>query len=323
MLMILKSLNLRLFFLILYHFKTSKSQLLNHNSDLYDIFTPVYSYDISAADEISILIATLSFNNKYDCFTKCSQLKNCKMISYKITTCKLYSQIAYTASTFSSTLSNEPCLFQKFDTDFSTITPYLQNHWPFNNDFKDIVGGADIIFSSAASFTNDRLNTGLNAVYLNNGYLQVPTGIYFKSDFTFSVWIKPISITGDNRVMDFGSTSQGMDNVLFAYAGPYFTVCSNGASKAVSSPTGLKLNKWQHLAFSLLGSTGYLYVNGKLVNSNTGFTIPRAITRVNCYFGRSNYVGGTYLVNAIFDDIKIFNKSLTIDEINKVLNSYY
>lgn len=71
----------------------------------------------------------------------------------------------------------------------------------------------------------------------------------------------------------------------------------------------------------------YMYINGVLEGSATGI-IPDLSdeTFINCFIGRSAWFMSTTDVdaNALFDDIKIFKRALTQDEIlNDSLEKFY
>ncbi len=82
----------------------------------------------------------------------------------------------------------------------------------------------------------------------------------------------------------------------------------------------LELNKWQHFAMSLGGNQFKIYIDGVVQVSSTA-NQPRAVTRTTAYIGRANWNDG--LAVAYFDDLKIFNRSLTDFELKRVMNSYY
>ena len=293
-------------------------QQINHNSDLYTRFGPIYSFDMSTADESGILLQTTSENIIYDCFKKCSKNSNCLMISYKVNQCKLFSQVRYSIS-----ISTSPCLFEKKILDYSSINAYLTNHWPFNNDLKDIVSGADLIDGINYSFTTDRLNSQLSAVNLNQGFLRAPTGIYFKGEFTISVWVKPFVVTNYARLIDFGS-GQNVENLVLAFEmGTLMgTSCAPSCFNIRASKL-LQMGKWYHFAYTMAGSTAIFYVNGEIWANSSSATLPRSYTRTNNYIGRSNWAADPKVITSYLDDLKIFNKSLNYAEVMKVMNSYY
>ena len=53
----------------------------------------------------------------------------------------------------------------------------------------DGIGGANLYGGSSYSFTADRFDNPNSAIYLKNGYLQVPSGTYFTGDFAITAWI--------------------------------------------------------------------------------------------------------------------------------------
>ena len=67
--------------------------------------------------------------------------------------------------------------------------PYLTNHWTFNNNYDDIISGANLYNGQSVSFTTDRLNTPNSALYMNGGVMSAPA-IYLNHDYTVSSWVK-------------------------------------------------------------------------------------------------------------------------------------
>ncbi len=72
---------------------------------------------------------------------------------------------------------------------------------------------------------------------------------------------------------------------------------------------------------TLTGNILNIYIDGVSRGSGTA-SLPRAVTRTTAYIGRSNWSGDGLAV-AYVDDLKIFNRSLTDFELQRVMNSYY
>ena len=81
----------------------------------------------------------------------------------------------------------------------------------------------------------------------------------------------------------------------------------------------MQLGKWHHIAFTLNGSIGTVYVDGEVTGKGTIY-IPRNIVRDVAHFGADE--GPNETPDAEFDGIKFFNVSLSQTEIRKVLNMY-
>ncbi|MGH3416979.1 MAG: AbfB domain-containing protein, partial [Actinocrinis sp.] len=157
-----------------------------------------------------------------------------------------------------------------------------------------------------------------NAVKLNgaNEYVSLPTGIVSGlSDFTVSTWVNPSSDATWSRVFDFG-TSQS--NYMFLTvdgggAGLRFAISNNGGGSEQQLTGGglLPLNTWSHVAVTLSGTTGTLYLNGNPVATNPNMTLhPSSLGNTNQNrIGRSQYPDP--LLNATVDDFNIYDKALS------------
>lgn len=56
------------------------------------------------------------------------------------------------------------------------------------------------------------------------------------------------------------------------------------------------------------------YLNGQLIGQRSDMVSPLNVKRSNCYFGKSNWDGNA-LADADLDEIKIFNRTLSTEEI--------
>ncbi len=73
------------------------------------------------------------------------------------------------------------------------------------SNLSDMIGIAHLFNGFNYSFVEDRYGNLNSSIYFQNGYLQVPPGVYFSYDFTFTVWIKLKSFKAYSRVIDFGN----------------------------------------------------------------------------------------------------------------------
>ena len=155
----------------------------------------------------------------------------------------------------------------------------------------------------------------------NNEYVSLPSGIVSGlSDFTISAWVNPSANTAWSRVFDFGTgTGDYMFLTLNAGGGPVrFAITTSGAGgeQQINGTGELPLNTWSHVAVTLSGTTGTLYVNGTAVGSNSNMTLTPAdlgSTNQN-WIGHSQYPADPYLDGAV-DDFQIYNSALSASQI--------
>jgi hypothetical protein len=118
-----------------------------------------------------------------------------------------------------------------------------------------------------------------NAVRLSGSgdYVNLPSGIVSGlGDFTVSTWVNPAANSTWSRVFDFGTgTNLYMFLTVSAGATPRFAITSSGpgGEQQLNGTAPLPLNQWSHLAVTLAGSTGTLYVNGTPVATNPSMTL--------------------------------------------------
>ena len=161
-----------------------------------------------------------------------------------------------------------------------------------------------------------------NAVKLsgNGEYVSLPTGIVSGlHDFTISAWVNPSANSAWSRIFDFGTgTNDYMFLTLSAGGGPVrFAITSNGngAEQQLNAPGLLPLNTWSHVAVTLSGQTGTLYINGQPVATNTNMTLnPAALGTTNQnWIGRSQF-SDPFLAGEI-DDFQIYDHALSASDI--------
>lgn len=162
-----------------------------------------------------------------------------------------------------------------------------------------------------------------NAVNLSGSsqYVTLPAGVVSNlNDFTLSAWVKQASISTWSRIFDFG-TGQTAYMFLTPRGGPgsviRFAITTGGGAgeQVIDGTASLPTGVWKHVAVTLSGSKGVLYVDGVPVGTNSAMTLTPArlgITTQN-YIGKSQY-NDPYL-NGQVDDFRLYRIALSPGEV--------
>jgi hypothetical protein len=227
--------------------------------------------------------------------------------------------------------------------------PRLVNHYPFETTYEveevtitpDIVSGYDAMLLSndtgqdipvlaagmpelegdfALKFDNPR---GTDPNVADAQYAQVSEGwAGGYKDITISAWVYSSGGSNWNRILDFGNDT---NNYMFLCVNPgsvnrqvRFAVKVAGNEQSVSSAAeALPDNTWVHVAATLTGTTGRIYINGELAGTNTSMTLDPVSygPSVNNWIARSQWGAGDGYFNGMLDDLKIYNYARTTEQI--------
>src|SRR3954447_18389951 len=161
-----------------------------------------------------------------------------------------------------------------------------------------------------------------NAVKLSGSgdYVSLPTGAVsgLTGDFTISTWVNLGARTTWSRVFDFGSgTTANMFLTVSSGTTPRFAITTSGGGgeQQINGTAALPTNGWVHLAVTVSGTTGTLYVNGTPVGTNANLTLhPSSLgNTTQNWIGRSQY--GDPLLNATVDDFNVYSRALSASEV--------
>lgn len=172
---------------------------------------------------------------------------------------------------------------------------------------------------NGASFASGRQN---NSVSLDGDgeYVNLPPNIVRSyGAFSISVWVRLSSAASWARIFDFGS---GTTRYMFlAPRTPtnqtrFAISTGGGGAEQQLNAAGLSTGNWHHVAVTLSGDTGTLYVNGAQVAQNTSMTLAPADLGDTSrdWLGRSQFSADPYL-NGRIDNLRMYSRVLTPQEV--------
>jgi Concanavalin A-like lectin/glucanases superfamily/Alginate lyase len=154
-----------------------------------------------------------------------------------------------------------------------------------------------------------------------NGYVTLPADLMADvGDFTIATWVYWNAARTSERVFDFGAnidhymmlSARGTTGVV------RFAITVNGAAgeQTIDGTAALTTNQWVHVAVTLSGGIGTLYVNGRAVGTNPGMLLApfRLGGTIQNWIGRSQYAADPYF-NGLVDDFRIYWGALSAADI--------
>lgn len=146
------------------------------------------------------------------------------------------------------------------------------------------------------------------------------------SQLSISAWIYPYSYGGGSsgRIYDKFKTT-------IPQSGYALWVDNNTGTNAIAFGTGwsvstsvarinnvITLNTWQHVALTFSGTACTFYLNGASIGTSTGLVAPVSGT-VNAIVGNNS--GNTNYFDGKIDNLSIYSRSLSANEISKIYTS--
>jgi autotransporter-associated beta strand protein len=227
------------------------------------------------------------------------------------------------------------CNSPVFITCPSAVTAYinptsgLQTYLPFNEtsgtNAPDGASSNNGTLVNGASWSTGEL---CNAVSLaggaggtNSNYVSLPGGIVNGfTDFSISAWVYLNNSTDVwSRIFDFGTgTTVNMFLTPRSGSGTFrfaITTSGGGGEQQINSGTYLASGAWHHVAVTLNGTAGVLYVDGISVGTNPSMTLnPSSLGSITQnYIGKSQYPDP--FLNGKVDEFRIYNRALSSNEV--------
>jgi hypothetical protein len=163
-------------------------------------------------------------------------------------------------------------------------------------------------------FVPDRNGKPGEAVRVTNitNYLSAQNRIaYYYHDFTVMVWVKFNDNLTYQSIFDFNVGHETNNAWRFFLKNKSMQPSFQIDKDFVVSERNLSVNEWYHLAFVVEGVQARMYVNAERVAQKELKAAPVYVYRyLNNYIGRS-HLRGQMVSNADFDEIKIYSRGLS------------
>lgn len=209
----------------------------------------------------------------------------------------------------------------------------LTAYWPFDNDLVDYSENTNDATNNGGVFISGKNGQGLDFDGSLNKYAQVPDDqtLRISPDITISAWVYykvPLYTWGGSTVgyiIEKGEYEEDNysfyvlnDGLSFEFRPP-----GEGIKYIRSSLAVLTENRWSHVAVIFNDSTNKIdfYVDGNLADSkNNTFSLDSTISH-DLLIGRQNAVGYYLPFNGTIDELAVWNRALSDNEIQQIYNN--
>lgn len=202
----------------------------------------------------------------------------------------------------------QPQLGQYTYYDFNEIAT-LNPHDKWGNHVANL--------SVASTWVNGK--TGDAVRFNGSNYMNIENGIVQNfTNFTISTWVKFEAVSNWARIFDFGTgtnvymflTPQNGTNGYYR-----FTMKNGGAEEQINTTIAPVLSTWTHVAITMQGTVGIMYINGVEVGRKEDFTLNPSLlgNTTQNYIGKSQF-SDPYL-NGDIDEFRIYKTALTANQI--------
>ncbi len=209
-------------------------------------------------------------------------------------------------------------------TAFSQVpTNGLIGYWPFNGDAQDEIGVNHGIINGATA-CHDRFGNTDRAFNFSTSSIYVDTCVLGNlTEASFSIWLMPDSSTLTSIASPLIMGYWGVYINRFTSEGRLLAILDGSSlNNSFSDESNFLItNAWTHLVATNDGFTTKLYINGVLDNSYSE-TFTWIDNSLGLYLGVRGIGNGapTDYYNGKLDDFRIYNRALTISEIDSLFN---
>jgi hypothetical protein len=208
-------------------------------------------------------------------------------------------------------------------------------YYKFDGTLNDETKNENSGISHGISFGSDRSGNPNSALYLDStSYVAIPYNDNFNlssKTFTLATWIYPVKtkstyvISKEGQLDANGNLCQG--------GGPYSLDIFPGTLRTViygydisnylvlEGKTLIKENEWQHIAVTMEGRLVKLYLNGQ-VDAEGNFNSDLQISNGNVNIGTSKWAHPYAAFMGKIDNVRIYNKTLSSEQIKELYDNY-
>jgi hypothetical protein len=210
------------------------------------------------------------------------------------------------------------CITAKLMAQVPSYVPTngLVGWWPFNGNANDESGNGNNGTVNGATLTTDRFGDANKAYSFDGVDDIISVNRNYMSAFSLSIWFSSSNLTEYNPLIDAFDENW---EIQLKNTVPDFVsfISSNNYQEFMSSQTTVN-NSWYNLVCNFSSNIVEFYLNGNLTDQ---FNVNPLFNNNGNYFFGASLSGADQYYNGKLDDIGIWNRALTQQEITDLYNA--
>jgi hypothetical protein len=211
-----------------------------------------------------------------------------------------------------------------------SLTQGLVGYWPFCGNANDESGNGNNGTVNGATLTSDRYGNSNSAYSFDglNDFINMPSGsstsLNITSNLTLTFWFKTVQGIGggligfgDNLVSGNGGYLAAIGNGPFG--NPIGKMTSMSGDSWYTGTTVLTDNNWHFACVVINGNTMSFIIDNVLDAQFNNVSPPSSFNGLRAIGARNNGLAGFF--NGLIDDIGVWNRALTSQEITNLFNN--
>lgn len=202
------------------------------------------------------------------------------------------------------------------------ITSGLQGYWKFDNNLRDETSNYnDGIAVNSLSYMDGYIGKGIHtdtawsAVNVGNS-----TTLQINDSITIAMWFRILDEYSGGGWLVSKSTWYGVYDEMSMWfsTAPYDNAFyfARDNDHFIASGDQPEYGGWYHIALTVDENQTRLYINGSLVE--TGASVFTATKSANAMWIGNLVCEGAYGMDAIFDEVRIYNRTLSYDDVEEL-----
>lgn len=207
----------------------------------------------------------------------------------------------------------------------------LVSYWKFDEssgNAADSYGVNTLTNNNTATYTTGIINNGTDLEASSSQYFSIAdasqVGLDFTTDFSFSFWAKPETISGGSYVIAkcTGLSTQCIYRIILSSTTFNLAIGVNSSAGTSQNFTGITvpIGVFQHyvLTYDLSAGEASLYINGELHSTLSGF--PTSLINSTSPFTIGSNADPSAFFDGVIDEVGAWSKVLTAEEVTNLYN---